>query len=202
MVASPSAIGSMPEASGSSVPAWPALSASNSRFTLRDGLGRAHADRLVEHHPAVDLPALLLAATGHQSWSLPSSAEIARHLGRPQQLVDPGEIVVAGVELEAELRHGPHLPERRRHASADEAGVAVERVDDRRAVLGAERRDKGGGELQIGRHAHLGDRDHEYVSMTSSRTSPRCSISDSAWRTCSPTRSWRCEGPTACRTVH
>src|SRR5690606_6160423 len=34
LVASPSAIGSMPEASGSSVPAWPALSAWNSHFTL------------------------------------------------------------------------------------------------------------------------------------------------------------------------
>ena len=33
------------------------------------------------------------------------------------------------------------------------------------------------------------------VSITSSRTSPRCSTSESAWRTCSPTRSMRWEGP-------
>ena len=35
------------------------------------------------------------------------------------------------------------------------------------------------------------------VSMRSSRTSPRWSISRQGWRTCSPTRSWRWEGPEA-----
>jgi hypothetical protein len=42
-VASPIAIGNPPEASGSSVPAWPAR------------LGGRHADRLVEDDPAMDV---------------------------------------------------------------------------------------------------------------------------------------------------
>src|SRR6187402_1867182 len=33
------------------------------------------------------------------------------------------------------------------------------------------------------------------VSINGSRISPRCSVSDSAWRTCSPTRSMRWDGP-------
>ena len=41
-------------------------------FYLGDRLGRAHAHRLVEDHPAGNRPALLLAAPGHQSSLLSS----------------------------------------------------------------------------------------------------------------------------------
>ena len=45
---------------------------------LGDGLGRAHADRLVEDQPAGDRPALFLAAAGHHSSSLSSSLSRSR----------------------------------------------------------------------------------------------------------------------------
>ena len=99
---------------------------------LGDGFGRTHADRLVEHQPAGDRPALLLAAARHYSVPpLSSSASRSRATsGERSKLVDPGEIVVAGVQPEAEFRHVFHLPQRRRHAAADETGIAVERLDD------------------------------------------------------------------------
>ena len=59
LVASPSAIGSTPLASGSSVPPWPTLvlgspASRSRRLTALTACGRAEADRLVEDDPAVE----------------------------------------------------------------------------------------------------------------------------------------------------
>ena len=43
--------------------------------------------------------------------------------------------------------------------------MLVQRLDDRVGILGAERRDEGGGDLQVGRHAHLGNRDHRRLDQ-------------------------------------
>ena len=50
----------MPEASGSSVPAWPARLRREQALDHRDRVGRGHADRLVEHDPAVHVALLAL----------------------------------------------------------------------------------------------------------------------------------------------
>src|SRR5262245_47108080 len=157
----------MPEARGSSVPAWPAFSARNNHLTLATasvdpmptGLSstsqpetgrpfflprRAISSRLRErsrHRGTCRRAARAISstqnaegATGQRpplscrtsppqggrttdSPTAPSSfliflIEVARHLGRAQQFVDPGHVVVARIQPEPEFRHVFHLPQR------------------------------------------------------------------------------------------
>src|SRR5688572_24176959 len=118
LVASPSAIGRQPEASGSSVPAWPARLAANSRFTT--------ATAWVEVIPT-GLSSTVQPCTSRLScvccFSFPSPAsgrgeekrvgsfifavvlvQVAPHRRRPQQLVNALGLIEALVQHEADVR--------------------------------------------------------------------------------------------------
>jgi hypothetical protein len=85
--------------------------------------------------------------------------EIAGHFGRAQQRVNLRIVLEAGVVAEAKFGDVAHLAQVRRDTTADEAGILVERRNGFGVIVDAERRDIGGGDLQVGRHAHLGHRD-------------------------------------------
>ena len=180
LVASPNATGNTPEASGSRVPAWPAFFALKRYFNCatacvevtptglsrliqpltstrgerrggdlrrfdgpRCGLGGRRVDfGLVAHLP-----------------SSSSSAQIARDARRLQQRVDFGLRGKAVVEREAQVRREFEID-----ALGDQRAqgllVPVESDDRRLGVLAAERHDRDGRELQIGRHLHRRDRHH------------------------------------------
>src|SRR6185312_3129351 len=164
---------------------------------LGHSLGRAHADRLVEHHPAGNRTTFLLASAAHYSCSLSSSASRSRctsgDLSSSLFLVKLSKLVSSrkrnsGLYFIC-LSAGETRPRMKRAfrfsafttasssgaPSGDTKAVAILRSGDMRTT-----------EIEI-----------TVVSTISSRTSPRWSISDRAWRTCSPTRSWRWEGPEA-----
>src|SRR6476661_233864 len=114
LVASPSAIGSAPEASGSSVPAWPARLAVNSRLmtltawveVMPTGLSSATqpcTSRLSRLNCC--LRALGGAASAMRASSLIAApvAEIARHRRRAQQLVDALGFGETLVDAEAQI---------------------------------------------------------------------------------------------------
>ena len=133
-------------------------------FHLGHGLGRAHADRLVENHPAGDRPALFLAATGHYSSS-----------SRPRSRATSGDFSRArrsSQNCRSWCRAGSGTPACISSAAAH--GDTRPRMNfawwfsaliTRLIVRRAERRDEGGRDLQIGRHAHLGDRDHRRLDQ-------------------------------------
>src|SRR4051812_2211448 len=99
----------MPEASGSSVPAWPAFSAWNSHFTFDTASVEPMPTGLSSTtQPETGRPFFLPRRAISVLVGLAVVAEVARHFGRAQQPIDLGEIVVAGVDPEVELRHVFH----------------------------------------------------------------------------------------------
>src|SRR2546422_5881004 len=163
LVASPSAIGSRPDASGSSVPACPARLACTRRFTvltacveviptglsstiqpwmsrrsrLRCPVGRAMA------------PALLMVVP---------PAQIAFDWGRFQKIVDAFGFLETFVDPEPDLGSKLEI-DSPRYFAPQEPLVALERVEHRVLVASAERHDIDRGEPQVCGHTHLGDGD-------------------------------------------
>ena len=177
LVASPSAIGRQPEASGSSVPAWPARLAANSRLIGADRVRRGHADRLVEHDPAVHVALLALAllrlAVLLRRWlhgvgagrselirvvdrhhSSSSRFEVALYRRCSQKLLDPFRFVESFVDAEADVRREFQV-NAMRDLAAQESLVALERLEHVLDVLAAERHHVDGGEPQVGRSCAL-----------------------------------------------
>ncbi len=126
LVASPSAIGRQPEASGSSVPAWPARLHWNSRLIAPTAWVEVMPTGLVEHDPAVHvaldaaellrldvsrrcLCRLFTMRAGEAYASLPRSLlvplfHIALYRGCSQKLLDPFRFVESFVNAEANFR--------------------------------------------------------------------------------------------------
>src|ERR1051325_11720579 len=171
LVASPSAIGRQPEASGSSVPAWPARLALNRRLitdtacveVMPTGLSRTTQpstsgfSRLRCLTPAC--PCGAEPGRGPVSFIIVAALKVAVHLRSVQQLLDALGLAEPLVDAEADVGREFQV-----HAMCDlaaqEALVALERVDHRLIVAAAERHDVDGGELEVRRHAHLRHRDH------------------------------------------
>src|SRR6185312_9222051 len=135
LVASRSASGSTPVASGSSVPPWPAFSASSARRTaatarlevMPKGLSRTS-------QPCSGTPRRLRAiAVGLIRRLRLGRRQIALDLGPMQQLVDAAGVVEGGVESEGESRREAqrHLA---RELPAQISGAARQPVDDLRGA--------------------------------------------------------------------
>ena len=92
------------------------------------------------------------------SSSVSGPCGVARHLLGAQERRDASGLVEGLVAEEAQVgrEFQVHAP---RHLLAQRLPVAIERRDHRRLVPAAERHHVGGGELQVRRHAHLGDGD-------------------------------------------
>src|SRR5215470_11620416 len=109
LVASPSAIGRQPDASGSSVPAWPARRAEVRRRTAET----AWVDVMPTGLSSTIQP--WMSTFGRRRWPVASagrlgstlaiavSVEIAFDRGRAQQFLDPLRLVEAFVETEADV---------------------------------------------------------------------------------------------------
>ena len=195
LVASPSAIGSTPVASGSSVPAWPAFCALNRCLHPGHGLRRGQPLRLVEHEPAIDRQVLCAPRHGRcPVYGLFSRRGRARPLARRAARRCGCRARERGVDLESQLRHEFRRLTRRASSPRRIARMLVEVLDQRRRRLrrraAAHRRwrasDPGSSALPTP-SANIG-------SSTSSTIAPRAKISASACRINSPTFSWRCEG--------
>src|SRR5262245_15776783 len=166
LVASPSAIGRTPVASGSSVPAWPAFLAANARLTTETA--------------CVDVRPIGLSSTSQPSTSRFSRRrcaggafnevgesviavftvlQIALDRRRSQKLLDPFRFVESLVEPEANVGSKFQV-----NAPGDLAAqvslVAIERGQDLLLVTPAERHHVDGGLAQIRTHANLGHGDH------------------------------------------
>src|SRR6185437_16492119 len=108
-VASPSAIGSTPVASGSSVPPWPALAASSRRRTAPTAWLELMPEGLSStSQPCTGWPFLFIFV-GRLLARLPALlrlglGEVALDLRPVQQLVDAAGMVEGGVECEGEAR--------------------------------------------------------------------------------------------------
>src|SRR6478752_5288264 len=165
LVASPSAIGSAPEASGSSVPAWPARLAANSRLmtltswveVMPTGLSSATqpcTSRLSRLNCC--LRALGGAASAMRASSLIAApvAEIARHRRRAQQLVDALGFGETLVDAEAQIGRKFQI-DALRDLGAQKFLVALEGGDHLLGVAPAHRHDVDGGEPQVRAHAHF-----------------------------------------------
>ena len=104
MVASPRAIGRMPDASGSRVPPWPAFCALNARLTSATALVEVMPTGLSRMtQPCTGLPFRLRAMTAFHSISefqVLGDMRVDR-----EELVDRVGIVKGGVQLEGEGRH-------------------------------------------------------------------------------------------------
>ena len=111
-----------------------------------DGVGRGHADRLVEHQPAVDLAALV--APRHQL----SSLVARRDRGRPRATSAAGR---CGCRPRSACRvgisgpAGSHLAKRRRDAVAERRGAAVQARHHWAGLAARERRNKHRRMLQV-----------------------------------------------------
>ena len=155
-------------------------------FEPPDRLGRGDADRLVEIDPAVDLDpgrALLLRplaprarrclrSTGlvlrlgdHVASPSASSSprpKVARHFRRTQKRVDPRLRVEARIDDEAQVGREFEI-DLVRDQRAQFLLVPLQRVENRRRALAAERHHRDGRELEVGRHVHDRDRDRMTV---------------------------------------
>src|SRR6185437_12592863 len=159
LVASPSAIGRTPLASGSRVPAWPALAELSRRRTaitaafevIPTGLSRTS-------QPSIGSPRRLFAIGLADAVVrvVARRRQIALDLGTVQQLVDAARVIERGVEREGETRRVAQ-----RHfageLAAQIAGAARQPFDDLAGAAAAQRHDEGGGVLEVGAHAHFGN---------------------------------------------
>src|SRR6266536_2089643 len=156
LVASPSAIGRQPDASGSSVPAWPARLAQNSRLTIPTANVEVMPTGLsMMTQPWTSCFSGLREAPGASIASMLAigpSGEIALDRGRPQQSLDPFRLAESLVDAEADVGREFEI-----HLLGDRAAhvalVAVERRQDLRLVAPAERHHVDGRQPQIGAHA-------------------------------------------------
>ena len=153
-------------ASGSSVPAWPAFCASNSAYGA-DGLCRRQPCGLSStSQPCTGFPFLrrvigtlrlrVPAPSGQKALGRSRSNPCPRPGGpwARKQRVDAARLLEGLIAAEADI--GRELQVHRvRNLAADEALVAVHRLDHRRGVRVAQRDHVGSGELQIGRQANL-----------------------------------------------
>src|SRR6185312_1295541 len=150
LVASPSAIGSTPVASGSSVPPWPAFSASSARRTaatarlevMPNGLSRTS-------QPCSGTPRRLRAIAVRLIRRVcRGRRQIALDLGPVQQLVDAAGMIEGGVESEGQTGREAqrHLA---RELTAQIAGAARQPVDDLGGTAPAQRHDIGDGVLEV-----------------------------------------------------
>ena len=104
-MASPSAIGRTPVANGSSVPACPAFSASNSqRILLTACVDPISWGLSSTNQPEIDRPFFLRAMTG-----LLFAGQIAHDCIAAQQSIDLGKIIKTSVFKKPETRHMFHL---------------------------------------------------------------------------------------------
>src|SRR6185503_1544880 len=147
-------MGSTPVASGSRVPAWPALRASNSRRTaLTACVDVMPAGLSSTSQPWIALPFL------RRAMACSGLLQVLRHLRRAEYLVDAPCLVEGLVGREADV--GCELEVYgMRNLAADVALVALERRQHGPHVLAAERHHVDGGKLEVRRHAYLGDGDH------------------------------------------
>src|SRR5262245_4387607 len=165
LVASPSAIGSAPDASGSSVPAWPARLAANRRLTtatawvdvMPTGLSST-TQPCTSYFGRFGLGPACAGACCSSTSNRSLLVEVARHARIVQQLVDAVGFVEALVEAEANLGREFHV-DAMRELAAQEAFVAIERVEHLARVAPAERHHVDGGNPQVRRQAHLGHGD-------------------------------------------
>src|SRR5215813_2442667 len=186
LVASPSAIGRQPEASGSSVPAWPARLALNRRLITDTAWVEVMPTGLSSTtQPCTSCFSrfcwrgfggwmggcsfmIAIRETGGEIERSSRTAllvirlvalEVALHPRRMQQLLDARGLVEPLVDAEADVGRELHV-----HPMGDLAAqeplVALERIEHRLLVLAAERHHVDGGELEVGAHAHLGHGDH------------------------------------------
>src|SRR5690242_2773851 len=171
LVASPSAIGRQPEASGSSVPAWPARLALNRRLITETAWVDVMPTGLSSTtQPCTScfsrlrccFPSLACGGApgrGPVSFIVFAALQVALHPRGVQQLLDALGLVEPLVDAEADVRREFQV-----HAMGDLAAqialVALERVDHLLDVAAAERHHVDGGELEVRRHAHLRHRDH------------------------------------------
>ena len=137
-------------------------------------MGRRHADRLVEHDPAVHVALLAAALTAllsrlqrrigkrirraHDS-SSGFRFEIAPDLRCSQNLLDPFRFVESLVGAKTNLRCEFQV-NAMRDLAAQEFLVALERRDNLLLVLAAERHHVDRREPQVRAHAHFRHRDH------------------------------------------
>src|SRR5690349_11891474 len=143
-VASPSAITSTPLASGSSVPAWPALAAFSAR--------RTRPSAVVEPIPAglsrtsqpstLSAPFLFIVRSGFRR------REIAPHFGPAQRRFDLARFFERAVRRKSDLRRHTQL-HRARNLAAQEARGALQRLHHGVDVAAAERHHVGGAVLEI-----------------------------------------------------
>src|ERR1700722_18708222 len=106
LVASPSAIGRMPVASGSSVPPCPAFAAPVMRRTAPTAwleLSPSGLSRTIQ--PWMGVPRRLRAIVSALRLSLVVLDEVAHDLGAVEECLDAAGVVEGGVEGEAEARH-------------------------------------------------------------------------------------------------
>ena len=138
-------------------------------------MGRRHADRLVEHDPAVHVALLAAALTtllsrlqrrigkrirrAHDSSSSIFRFEIATDFRCSQYLLDPFRFVESLVGAKTNLRCEFQV-NAMRDLAAQEFLVALERRDNLLLVLAAERHHVDGREPQVRAHAHFRHRDH------------------------------------------
>src|SRR5215471_8701014 len=169
LVASPSATGRQPEASGSSVPAWPARLALNRRLITDTAWVEVMPTGLSSTtQPCTScfsrlrcpLPSPACgggAGRGPVSFII-AALQITLHPRGMQQLLDALGLVEPLVDAEADVRREFEV-----HPMGDLAAqialVALERLDHRLLVAAAERHHVDGGKLEVGAHAHLGHRD-------------------------------------------
>src|SRR5215471_700630 len=170
LVASPSAIGRQPEASGSRVPAWPARLARNSRLitdtawveVMPTGLSSttqpctSNFSRLRCCFPSAAGGGG--PGSGPVSFIFATSLQVALHPLGVQQLLDALGLVEPLVDAEADVGREFQV-DAMGDLAAQVALVALERLDHRLLVAAAERHHVDGGELEVRRHAHLGHRD-------------------------------------------
>src|ERR1043166_4708294 len=165
LVASPSAIGRHPDASGSSVPAWPARRADVSRRTAET----AWVEVMPTALSSTTQP--WMSSFGRRRWpagssgrwastlAIIASGEVALDRRRAQQLLDPLRLVEPLVEPEPDVGREFQID-----LAGNDAGrlgsVAFERGDARLLVAPAQRHHVDGREPQVGTHADFRHRDH------------------------------------------
>src|SRR6266403_3158497 len=151
LVASPSAIGNTPEASGSSVPAWPARFAWNRRLTTLTACVELMPTGLSSTtQPCTSRFSRLRACGDDGSAStrvniLILVVEVALHRRCSQQLFDPLGLVETLVELESDVRREFQI-DAPRNLAAQETLIAFERGEYRVRIASAERHDVDGRE--------------------------------------------------------
>src|SRR5215218_4411582 len=166
LVASPSAIGRTPVASGSSVPAWPAFLAAKARLTIETACVEVMLIGLSRTTQPSTLRFSRRRCAGGAFDEARESViavfalvQVASDRGCSQKLLDPFRFVESLVEPEANVRSKFQV-----NAPGDFSAeiflVAIERSQHLLLVAPAERNDVDGGEPEIGTHPHLGHGDH------------------------------------------